>query len=251
MNQLPTDNLSSDVPRCVGCGYLLRGLPEGVRRCPECGWTWCAQTIVLLGQPPGDAMRVPAMRVSPRQFGLAVVVLGGAIVWTMLFVGGWKFAGLVAPPVILFAAVGSWGMAQQAKRRGRQWLLVRPEGVDSDRKWREPACVPWELAELTAEYEDAPPPGWVVLWLKKLGKRRTRAKRLLRRKIEGYSLHGEASDGVETECDPERAAIILQRILDFCEAGEGTFRMTLEQQLRFGLAGLSAVSDELPLDDVT
>ncbi|MEL7240266.1 MAG: hypothetical protein AAGK78_15515, partial [Planctomycetota bacterium] len=203
------------------------------------------------GEEPGNAMRTPVMRVSPKQFGWSVVLLGGAMIWTMLFVGGWKFAGLVAPPIILFAALGNWGMAQQAKRRERQWLLIRPEGIDSDRKWREPNCVPWSLAEVTAKYEDAPPPGWLVLWLKKLGKRRTRAKRLLRRKIEGYSLQGEASDGVEAAYDPERAANVLQRIARFCETNEGTFRAPIELQVRFELFEIDADASTSQLDDVT
>lgn len=37
------------VPVCFGCGYLLRGLPPASARCPECGRSFDASVIRLLG----------------------------------------------------------------------------------------------------------------------------------------------------------------------------------------------------------
>jgi predicted Zn-ribbon and HTH transcriptional regulator len=40
--------LAANVPVCVKCGYLLRGLPLDPGRCPECGTAFSEEVISIL-----------------------------------------------------------------------------------------------------------------------------------------------------------------------------------------------------------
>jgi predicted Zn-ribbon and HTH transcriptional regulator len=44
--------LVSGVPVCLKCGYLLRGLPAGTGRCPECGSEFSPRVCELLAREP-------------------------------------------------------------------------------------------------------------------------------------------------------------------------------------------------------
>jgi hypothetical protein len=51
--ELRTKLLAQAVPVCIGCGYLLRGLPVSSGRCPECGRPFDDCVIEILGREPG------------------------------------------------------------------------------------------------------------------------------------------------------------------------------------------------------
>ena len=103
-----------EITHCPDCGYLLvvpRELPRP-GRCPECGWAFGEQTLVLYGRPGAS---FAAARAHGRSWGWlvrdklllvgAVLALGVALV---LFVDGVDFASRRLPPAVQDVILGAF-----------------------------------------------------------------------------------------------------------------------------------------------
>ena len=180
--------------RCVACGYALRGLPEDVRRCPECGWGWDANTIALSGDAPTGVPPPPGMSVTPTQFAWITAALGLVMVCTAFPMAGWKGASMLTVLVVGMAAAGRLGMAWKASRRGRHWVVLTPAGFDMDRVWREPKLNPWDRAVGRLIFDENQ--DWLTFYLSPGSKGWTRVTSAAKKRARQYNLSGDEQPGV-------------------------------------------------------
>ena len=135
------DPLASPPPWCPECGYDLAGLPaEG--RCPECGWGYDAEGVVLYGRLVADLdARARPTRTDRVAGAIVGVVLAGLLVWSAATSG--SFIPLVF--VLGLIAVAAAVMARNFRSRGNRpdQLRLTPEGFAKRRGFGPAELEPW------------------------------------------------------------------------------------------------------------
>lgn len=193
-----TDPLRLD--RCPDCGYLLTGLPgQGI--CPECGFAYRPDMIVLYGWGAGKRATLSTIRwrsVSWRLLWSMLSILPQIIM--LLFVGA-NLYGLLL--VMGFLAVDGtwvyrrWRVGQETPRPAQ--LRLMPEGFAQRVGTGKVKLRPWTRSTRVFVTRKKPP------------------VYRIREEIVFFRLSMRPVIDVEIECDAETAERIKGRIKQWCE----------------------------------
>ncbi len=166
------DPLASPPRWCPECGYAMLGLPAA-GRCPECGWGYDEQTVVLYGRRLRGAER-SARRWTPADR-VVGVVLGWVIAFGFLMVaivtGQWSlllwWGGFLA-----FVGFLIWVQAHSREGWRSHQLRLTPAGYAARRGFGPARVWPWRPgigvgfrfdADLPGLSDPARPAGAVIL----------------------------------------------------------------------------------------
>lgn len=236
--------------KCPQCGYLLRGLPaQG--RCPECGWAYDANVLVLYGQPLGRATRGPAMTASRGTWFYATLLLSVGLGGALWVVSNLLLGVIGAGAIGLFGVAAYYGARTIDARRERTQLRLTPAGAGLRDKPGDVKFKPWDTIGLVRiAWEPEPTPGWVTVALVGTEKQRKRRRwvRVLGLVPAADALRPEQLAGIEAELDAASARALIETLGAWIPAGGGELELSNPTRERLGLpdevAGEEATADD-------
>jgi hypothetical protein len=193
--------------RCPDCGYLLIGLPEqGI--CPECGFAYSADMIVLYGWPVrGGLSSIMTPRGLPPDVSPMALVMLVAFLIMMIATYGALFllsTLLVATPIV--GAIVLWRKSRRGDMPGPMQLRLTPKGYATRSGWGPVQLTPWSPRHCIQIF----PPD-----LRIEGRAGRYCCRITTAHTPGFNSQGPHLLGFSFDSTPDAARKIQQRLWDW------------------------------------
>ncbi|HTL28711.1 MAG TPA: hypothetical protein VL282_05815 [Tepidisphaeraceae bacterium] len=127
---------------CPQCGYSLEGLPDR-GNCPECGFEYSTDFIVLYGSGQGGRKTTTSMSV---MVGIMMGVAIAAGMWAPLFFHRRLFASFFQPALLLVAAIlaALYRVSLRKEMPAETRLRLSPQGFGMRDGFGEVNWIPWQ-----------------------------------------------------------------------------------------------------------